>query len=141
MPWFLNGRYAAVKEKKRERNSQVVLELDTVKWRCDTFCFYKNNFGKNNFGKNNFGKKEWRKRIFEVLKKQPDLQTDCNSLFKLTLGWVLGTTVLVPQVRRVALRFRCCQCLLWWELQVVIGGGCHFSKRKKKTSSKINFQK
>jgi hypothetical protein len=98
-----------------------------VKWRCDTFCFYKNNFGKNNFGK-----KEWRKRIFEVLKKQPDLQTYCNSLFKLTLGWVLGTTVLVPQVRRVALRFRCCQCLLWWELQVVIGGGCHFSKRKKK---------
>ena len=81
------------------------------------------------------------KRIFEVLKKQPDLQTDCNSLFKLTLGWVLGTTVLVPQVRRVALRFRCCQCLLWWELQVVIGGGCHFSKRKKKIKFQNKFPK
>jgi hypothetical protein len=81
------------------------------------------------------------KRIFEVLKKQPDLQTYCNSLLKLTLGWVLGTTVLVPQVRRVALRFRCCQCLLWWGLQVVIGGGCHFSKKKKnELATKVIFK-
>ena len=59
-----------------------------------------------------------------------------------TLGWVLGTTVLVPQVQRVVLRFHCCQGLLWW-LQVVIGGGCHMFNRcvKKQIQTKKNNAK